>query len=152
MLILHIPAAFVTITLLCLLNCYCQWGSEQLLRKDTSKNGLDIGHPSPTCPQLVTDLSLAPLLISQGIKVTLPLFLCCQRIVMAYGCFIPSVNSAQWRRCSHANMDLSDWAIFHHTNSRWGQLLSLQHMSNLCPPDHLILFMPFFRLCMAYIC
>lgn len=42
--------------------------SVQLLRKDTSKNCLDIGHPSPPCPHLVSDLSLAPLLISQGIK------------------------------------------------------------------------------------
>lgn len=45
--------------------------SEQLLRKDTSKDCLDIGHPSPPCPHLVSDLSLAPL-ISQGIKVTPP--------------------------------------------------------------------------------
>lgn len=60
------------------------------------------------CPHLVSDLSLTPLLISQGIKVTLPLFSCCQRIDVAYGRFIPSVNSAQRRRCSHSNMDLSD--------------------------------------------
>lgn len=140
MLILHIPASFVMITLLCWLSCYSQWGSEQLLRKDTSKNCLDIGHPSPPCPHLVGDLSLAPL-ISQGIKVTPPLFSCCQHIAVVYGRFIPSVNSAQRRRCSHAKMDLSDWAISHRANSRWGRLLSLQHMSNLRPPDHL--FMPF---------
>lgn len=68
MLILHISAAFVTIILLCLPSCYSQWVSDQLIRKDTSKNCLDIGHPSPPCPHLVSDLSLAPLLISQGIK------------------------------------------------------------------------------------
>lgn len=130
--------AFVTITLLYLVGCYSQWGSQQLLRKDTSKNCLDIGHPSPLCPHLVSDLSLVPFLISQGIKATLPLFSCCQRVAVAYGHFIVSVNSAQRHRCSHANMDLSDWAIFHHANSRWGRLLSLQDMRNLHHPDHLI--------------
>lgn len=50
--------------------------------------------------------------------------------------FISSVNSAQRRRCSHGNIHLSDWAIVYHANSRWGQLLSLLHMSNLHLPDH----------------
>lgn len=47
---------------------------------------------------------------------------------------ISSVNSAQRGRCSHANIHLSDWEIVYHANNRWGQLLSLLHMSNLHPP------------------
>lgn len=68
--------------------------------------------------------------------------------------FISTVNSAQRCRCSHANIDLSDWTIFYHTHSRWGQLLSLQHMSNLCPPDHSIYFLPFLACfwCIVYLC
>lgn len=33
---------------------------------------------------------------------------------------ILTVNSTQKHRCSHTNIDLSDGAIFHRANSRWG--------------------------------
>lgn len=69
MLIVNVTAAFVTLALLCLPRCYSQLGSEELLGKDTSKMCLYICHPSPPFPDLVSGLSLAPLLISQGIKV-----------------------------------------------------------------------------------
>lgn len=107
--------------------------------------------PLSSLPHFVSDLSLAPLLISQGIKVTLPLFSCRQRIAVAYGHFIPSVNSAQKRRCSHDNVDLSDWAIFHRANSRWGRLLPLQHMSNL-PARSLNLISAIFRVYFDALC
>lgn len=57
-----------------------------LPRKDAMKRkSPDIGHLSPPCPHLVSDLSPAPLLISRGIEVTLPFFPCCCRIAVAYG-------------------------------------------------------------------
>lgn len=60
-------------------------GHEQLSRKDALKIVLTLGTFVLRAPNLVSDLSLAPLLISRGIKITLPLFSCCHHIAGAYG-------------------------------------------------------------------
>lgn len=74
---LHKKTVFVSVTL-----CLPTFQEKMPPKK---KKSPDIGHLSPPCPHLVSDLSPAPLLISRGIEVTLPLFLLCCRIAVAYG-------------------------------------------------------------------
>lgn len=70
---------------------------------------------------LVSDLFVSPLLISWGIIVILPqFFVLPQQRCGLWRLLILTVNNTQKHRCSHTNIDQSDWAIFHHANSRWG--------------------------------